>query len=117
MEVFAWRDVPTPKPVGALAGLTPTPDQSGQASRERGITTAGHGSRRTMAIEMAWGWERLQPPSTLTQWSQARCGQGRARLRTIGLVALARQFLSALWRFLKTGERPAGAVLQVARSV
>ena len=68
---------------------------------------------RTMAIEMAWGWVRLQPESTLTQWYQARFGQGSARLRTIGMVALARKLLSALWRFLRTGELPAGAVLKV----
>ena len=113
MEFFAWRDVQTPKQVGALAGLTPTPSQSGQASRELGMTTAGKGSMRTMAIEIAWGWVRFQPQSTLTQWSQARFGQGSARLRNIGIVALARKLLIALWRFLKTGELPAGAVLKV----
>jgi len=68
MEFFAWRDLQTPKQVGALAGLTPTPYQSGQASRALGITKAGQGYRRTMAIEIAWGWVRLQPQSTLTQW-------------------------------------------------
>jgi hypothetical protein len=77
------------------------------------MTKAGHGSMRTMAIEMAWGWVRLQPQSTLTPWYQARLGQGSARLRNIGMVALARQFLIALWRFLKTGELPAGAVRKV----
>jgi transposase len=46
---------------------------------------------RTMAIELAWGWIRLQPESTLAQWYQARFGQGRARLRKIGMVALARK--------------------------
>ena len=80
------------------------------------MTKAGNGYMRTMAIEIAWGWVRLQPQSRLTQWDQARLGQGRARLRTIGLVALARKLLIALWRFLKTGELPAGAVLKVAVS-
>ena len=102
MEFFAWRDLQTPKQVGALAGLTPTPYQSGQASRELGITKAGNGYMRTMAIEIAWGWVRFQPQSTLTQWYQARFGQGSARLRKIGIVALARKLLIALWRFLKT---------------
>jgi transposase len=59
--LFAWRAVPTPKQVGAVAGLTPTPYQSGQASRKRGITKAGNGSMRPMAIEIAWGWVRFQP--------------------------------------------------------
>jgi transposase len=77
------------------------------------MTKAGNGSMRTMAIEIAWGWVRFQPQSTLTQWYQARFGQGSARLRTIGIVALARKLRIALWRFLKTGELPAGAGLKV----
>jgi transposase len=116
MAFFAWRGFQTPKQVGALAGLTPTPYQSGQASRERGITKAGNGSMRTMAIEIAWGWVRFQPESLLTQWSQARFGQGSARLRKIGIVALARKLLIALWRFLETGELPVGAVLKAEAS-
>jgi transposase len=55
------------------------------------MTKAGNGYMRTMAIEIAWGWVRFQPQSTLTQWYQARCGQGSARLRKIGIVALARK--------------------------
>ena len=66
-----------------------------------------------MASEIAWGWVHFQPQRTLTQWYQARLGQGSARLRKIGIVALARKLLIALWRFLKTGELPAGAVLKV----
>ena len=91
MECFAWRDVQTPQEVGAFAGLTPTPDQSGQASRALGMTKAGKGDMRTMAREIAWGWVRCQPESTWTPWYQARCGQGSARLRKMGMVALARQ--------------------------
>jgi transposase len=107
----------TSKQVGAFAGLTPTPYQSGQASRELGSTKAGNGYLRTMAVEIAWGGVRFQPESRLTQWSQARFGQGSARLRKIGMVALARKLLIALWRFLKTGELPAGAVLKAEVAV
>ena len=32
-------------------------------------------------------------------------------MRKIGIVALARKLLIALWRYLETGEVPAGAVL------
>jgi transposase len=90
-EFFAWRDLQTPQQVGALAGLTPTPYQRGESSRELGITKAGKGSMRTMAVEIAWGWGRFQPESPLTQWYQTRVGQGSARLRKIGMVALARK--------------------------
>jgi transposase len=112
MEFFAWRDLQTAKQVGALAGLTPTPYQSGEACRELGITKAGNGYMRTMAVEIAWGWVRFQPKSALTQWYQTRFSQGSARLRKIGIVALARKLLIALWRFLDTGVLPAGAVLK-----
>ena len=76
------------------------------------MTQAGNGYRRPMAIEMAWGWVRFQPERMLTQWYQARFGQGSARLRKMGIGALARKLLIALWRFLQTGELPAGAVLK-----
>jgi transposase len=114
MACCAWRDRQTSQQVGALAGLTPPPYQSGQASRELGITKAGTGSLRTMAVERGWGWGRCQPESRLTPWYQARCGQGSARLRQIGMVARVRKVLRALWRFLETGELPAGAVLKAA---
>jgi transposase len=114
MECFAWRGLQTPKQVGALAGLTPTPYQSGQARRDLGIAKAGNGYMRTMAVEIAWGWVRFQPQSTLTQWYQGRFGSGSALLRKIGIVALARKLLIALWRFLETGEIPAGARLKAA---
>ena len=91
MACLAWRARQTAKQGGAFAGLTPPPDPRGQALRELGITKAGKGYLRTMAVERAWGWVRCQPESRRTQWYQARCGQGSARLRTSGMVALARK--------------------------
>jgi len=114
MEFFAWRDFQTPKQVGALAGLTPTPYQSGQSRRELGIAKAGNRHIRAMAIEIAWAWRRFQPASALSQWYERRFGAGSARLRKLGIVALARKLLIALWRFLKTGVLPEGAVLKTA---
>jgi transposase len=114
MEFFAWRDFQTPKQVGALAGLTPTPYQSGQARRELGIAKAGNRHIRAMAIEIAWAWRRFQPASRLAQWYERRFGAGSTRLRKLGIVALARKLLVALWRFVKTGVLPEGAVLKPA---
>ena len=114
MEFFAWRDFQTAKQVGALAGLTPTPHQSGQSRRELGIAKAGHRHIRAMAIEIAWAWRRFQPDSALSQWYERRFGAGSARLRKLGIVALARKLLIALWRFVKTGVLPEGAVLKTA---
>ena len=67
-----------------------------------------------MTTELAWSWVRLQPDSALSVWFRARFGSGGKRLRRIGIVAVARKLLIALWRFLKTGVLPEGAVLKEA---
>ncbi len=112
MEFFSWRHFTNRREVGALAGLTPTPYQSGEQGREQGISKAGNRLIRAMAIEIAWGWLRWQPESTLARWYQARFGQGSSRVRRIGIVALARRLLIELWRYLETGAVPEGAVLK-----
>jgi len=112
MEFFAWRDFHNGKEVGGLAGLTPTSYQSGDSSRERGMSKAGNRHVRALAIEIAWGWLRYQPESELSQWYQRRFGDGSSRVRRIGIVALARKLLIALWRYLETGLIPQGAVLK-----
>lgn len=114
MEFFGWRAFRNGKEVGALSGLTPTPYASGNTAYERGIAKAGNYHVRALAIEMAWGWLRFQPASALTQWYQRRFGHGSSRLRRIGIVALARKLLIALWRFVETGVLPDGAALKAA---
>jgi len=112
MELFGWRDFHNRREVGALAGLTPTPYQSGDESQEQGISKAGNRPIRAMAVEIAWGWLRHQPQSELSRWYQRRFGHGSKRLRKIGIVALARKLLVAFWRYLEFGEIPAGAQLK-----
>ena len=111
-EFFGWRRFRNRKEVGAAAGLTPTPYQSGAESREQGISKAGSRHIRAVAIEMAWGWLRYQPRSRLSRWYQARFGRGGARARKVGIVALARKLLIELWRFLEHGVIPDGARLK-----
>src|SRR5215467_13245776 len=111
MEFFGWRAFRDRKEVGALSGLTPTPYASGNTAYEQGIATAGTAHLRAMALEMAWGWLRLQPQRVLTQWYQQRFGHGSSRRRRIGIVAWARKLLMALGRFVETGGVPDGAVL------
>jgi len=112
IEFFGWRQFRNGKQVGALAGLAPTPFQSGESEREQGMSKAGNRHVRAMAIEIAWGWLRFQPQSALTKWYEHRFGHGSKRLRKIGIVALARKLLIALWRYLETGELPEGALLK-----
>lgn len=111
-EFFGWRQFHNRREVGGLAGLTPTPYQSGETSREQGITKAGNRFIRALAIEIAWGWLRFQPETALSRWYRARFGAGSSRLRRIGIVALAQRLLVELWRYLETGAVPEGAVLK-----
>jgi transposase len=112
MEFFSWRAFRNRREVGALAGLTPTPYQSGASAREQGISKAGNKHIRAIGIEIAWGWLRFQPDSALSRWYQTRFGSGSSRMRRIGIVALARKLLIALWRYLEKGVLPDGAVLK-----
>jgi transposase len=110
-EVFGWREIRNRRELAALVGLTPTPYHSGQSQREQGISKAGSTRLRWLMVELAWGWVHWQPESQLSRWYQERFGHGSARLRQLGLVALARKLLIALWRLVAYGEIPQGAVL------
>jgi transposase len=112
MEFFGWREFKNRREVGGLAGFTPTPYQSGESAREQGITKSGNRHVRWMTTELAWSWLRFQPESALSVWFRERFGSGGKRLRRIGIVAVARKLLIALWRFLETGLLPEGAVLK-----
>lgn len=112
LEFFSWRQFQNRGQIGGLAGLTPTPYQSGTDRREQGICKAGNRWIRGMAIEIAWAWLRYQPDSELSRWYRERFGQGSTRLRKIGIVALARKLLIELWKYLQTGTPPAGARLK-----
>jgi transposase len=94
-----------------LAGLTGSPYRSGTVDHEQGISKAGNRRVRAMSIEIAWGWLRLQPRSVLSRWYEKRFANGGKRLRRIGIVAMARKLLVALWRYLETGVPPEGAEL------
>ena len=63
-------------------------------------------------VQLAWSWVHWQPTSALSRWYQARFGTGQ-RARKIGIVALARKLLIALWRWATHQVLPAGAVLKV----
>jgi transposase len=110
-ELFGWRRFTNRRQVGAVVGLTPTPYQSGDSRAEQGISKAGNRQARRLMVELAWAWLRWQPDSELSRWYQRRFAGGGARARKVGVVALARRLLIALWRYLDQGEVPAGARL------
>ena len=112
MEFFAWRDFKNRRELGACAGLTPTPYASGESEREQGISKAGNRRIRSVMVELSWLWLRYQPGSTLSRWYQQRYANGGKRMRRIGIVAMARKLLIALWRYLRDGLIPEGAVFK-----
>jgi transposase len=112
MELFGWRKFQNRRQVAGAVGLTPTPYNSGDSVREQGISRAGNGRVRKLAIEIAWCWLRLQPDSKLSRWYKHRFGSGGARMRRIGIVAVARRLVIDLWRYLESGTVPEGAILR-----
>ncbi len=111
-EFFGWRVFNNGKQVGAAAGLAPTPFDSGGSDKEQGISKAGNRYVRATMIELAWSWLRYQPKSKISLWFEQRFGKGGKRIRRIGIVAVARKLLVALWRFVEQGVVPEGAILK-----
>ncbi len=109
-EFFAWRDFKNGKQVGSCAGMTGTPYDSGSVTREQGISKAGNRRIRTLMVEVAWFWLRYQPGSKLSRWWWERFGVGGGRMKRVGIVALARKLLVALWRYATLGIVPDGAL-------
>jgi len=112
-EGLIWRDFQNRREVGGLLGFAPAHYASGETQRDRGISRAGNARLQAVSIQLAWSWVRWQPSSALTQWYRARFGAGR-RARRIGIVAVARKLLIALWQYARTGVPPTGAVLKAA---
>ena len=92
-----------------MAGLVPTPHHSGTIARDRGISKAGTARLRKLLVELAWGWLYYQPESQLAKWYEQRFAASNSRGRKVGIVALARKLLVALWRCAAYGELPSGA--------
>ena len=112
-EGLVWREFRNRRQLGGILGFAPTPYASGESTREQGISRAGNPRLQTISIQLAWNWVRWQPDSALTQWYQTNFGKGK-RARRIGIVAVARKLVIALWRYVTRGVVPAGAVLKTA---
>jgi len=116
MEMFGWRKFKNRREVGGSAGLGGTPYNTGSSQNEQGISKAGNPLVRTRAVELAWLWIRYQPQSELSQWFMRRFAGGGSRMRRVGIVAVARKLLIALWHLVEHGVVPPGAVIDLAES-
>jgi transposase len=108
------RDLRDDKAVGRYGGMTGAPDESGSKRREKGLAKGGNARVRRGMIQLAWRWLMFQKGSALAQWYRARTAGARSDIRKTMIVALARKLLIALWRYVTTGEVPAGAKLRPA---
>jgi transposase len=106
-----WRALRNRRQIGGLLGFAPTPYDSGDSEREQGISRAGNARLQAVSIQLAWNWVRWQPQSALTQWYLANFGKGK-RARRIGIVAVARKLVIALWRYATQGIVPTGAIVK-----
>lgn len=112
-ELFGTRTFTKRTQIGALLGLVPMPYRSDQIVRDQGISKAGRSDLRRVSIQLAWCWIRWQTSSALAQWFHRRFGAS-GRSRRVGIVAVARKLMVAVWRFVEHGIVPEGAVLKSA---
>jgi transposase len=112
-EGLVWRDFQNRRQLGGILGFAPVPYASGEVQRDQGISHAGNRRLQSVMVQLAWGWLHWQRSSALATWFHTRFGTGK-RLRRIGIVALARKLLIALWRYATSGVLPDGVVLKAA---
>jgi transposase len=112
-EGLVWRAFRNRRQIGGLLGFAPTPFASGETQHEQGISRAGNPRLQSTMIQLAWSWVRWQPASPITRWFQTSFGKGK-RGRKIGIVAVARKLLIALWRWATAGVEPDGAIFKAA---
>jgi transposase len=112
-EGLVWRAFANRRQVGGMLGFAPTVYASGDQQHQLGISRAGNTRLQAVMTQLAWRWVRWQPTSALTLAYLRRFGDS-ARARKVGIVALARKLLIALWRWAVSGIEPAGAIMTAA---
>lgn len=74
-----------------------------------------------MAIDVAWIWRKYRPVSVGSKWYEGFAADQSSRIRRTMLVALARKFLVARWRYAETcaapGDETADALTALTRSM
>jgi transposase len=65
-------------------------------------------------IQLAWLWLRNQPQSALALWFKDRVSRNGGRLKKTTIVALARELLVALWKYVTAGVVIEGAIVKSA---
>ena len=87
--------------LASYIGLAPAVRQSGETSRSNGILPAGQKRLRSMLVEAAWTWQRMDPGIN----KKYRKLVGQTSVAQKAIVALARKLAIILWR-LSIEQRP-----------
>jgi transposase len=106
------RNLRDRRAISRYAGLTGSPDESGNRRREKGLARAGNARVRRAMIQLAWRFLRFHSNSGLAQWYNRRAADGRSSTRKTMIVALARKLLIVLWRIGTTGVIPSDLKLR-----
>lgn len=107
------RNLRDRRAVARYAGLTGSPDESGNKRREKGLARSGNARVRRGMIQLAWRFLKYQQGSALTRWFAARTENARGARKKM-IVALARKLLIALWHLVRDGVMPEGVALRPA---
>ena len=82
------------------------------STREQGISRAGNARLQAISIQLAWNWVRWQPHERADAVVSRAIWRGANARGAIGIVAVARKLVIALWRYATTGVVPTGAILK-----
>ena len=65
-EGLVWRAFQNRRQIGGLVGFAPVKYDSGESSRDQGISRAGNARLQSVSIQLAWSWVHWQPQSALS---------------------------------------------------
>jgi transposase len=87
-EIFGWRLIRNGRELGSLAGLTPTPYDSGGTRCEQGISKAGNSRVIDRAASVSWKWS----PAVSTTSMMVVSSEWTKRLADFSTVCATREF-------------------------
>lgn len=108
-ELMNWERFTNRKHIGKYVGLTSVPNESCGRGQGLGIGKDGNSQLRKVAIQLAWLWKHHQPNCALVKKYRDRLKE-KGRVRRIAIVAMARELMTALWRYLVHGVEMEGLV-------
>ena len=105
-EGLVWRAFRNRRQIGGLLGFAPTPYDSGESERDQGISRRGQWPAAVDQYSAGVELGALAAGQRADAVVSARALATGKRARRIGIVAVARKLVIALWRYVTTGVVP-----------